>query len=250
MTNPIDAEQFAQWLRDQPTSVGDGLLMLSSVLANRGGIVEHGRFALDELADSVVEPTVTGLVQALFGTNGFRGDVDNYHAEANSFLDQVLERRLGMPITLSAVVVEVGSRLGLAMSMVGMPGHVIVGTEDPAHFVDAFGGIEVDTAWVEKRFQSIFGPQATLQPSMLQPMTVIGTVNRVCNNLMRSWANDRDGHIDRLLEVRSLIPSSPADRGILIEIATQRGRFDIAARLREANDPDDPEVNALWARLN
>lgn len=250
MTSPVDPEEFAVWLRDNPTSIGDALLMLSSVLTGRGGIVEHGRFALDELADAVTDPTTTGIVQALFSNGGFRGDVDNYHAEANSFLDQVLERRTGMPITLAAVVVEVGQRVGVPLSMVGMPGHVIVGTDDPSHFIDAFGGIEVNTAWVEKRLQSIFGPNAALEPSMLQQMFVVQTVNRVSNNLMRTWADDRDGQMDRLLELRSVIPGSPADSGVTIEVATQRGRFDIAAKLREANDPDDPEVNALWARLN
>ncbi len=250
MTDPIEPAAFAQWLRESPTSVGDGLLMLSSVLSRRAGVVDAGRFALDELADTVVEPTATGIVSALFGTGGFQGDVENYHAEENSFLDLVLDRRLGMPITLSAVVVEVGNRVGVPLKMVGIPGHVIVGTDAANHFIDAFGGVEVNSRWVQKRFESIFGPQAMIPSSAMQTMNVIGTVNRVCNNLMRTWADDPSNKMDRLLELRTLLPGSAADRSILIDIATARGRFDLAAKMREANDPDDPEINALWARLN
>lgn len=250
MTAPIGVEEFAEWLEDEPSSIGDGLFMLSSLLSQRSGIVENGRFALDELADSIDDASPTGIVQTLFGSGGFRGDVEDYHAEDNSFLDRVLERRLGMPITLSAVVVEVGQRVGVPLTLVGMPGHVIVGTHDEDCFIDAFGGVVVDAASIQKRFESIFGPQAVIDLSLLEPMTVISTVSRVCNNLMRSWADDRTGQMDRLLELRSRFPGTPAERGMLISAATGRGRFDIAARLREQSDPDDPEITALWARLN
>jgi len=250
MTAAFGVDEFAEWLGDDPTSVGDGLLMLSGLLSGRAGILEQGRFSLDELADKVDESTSTGIVASLFGVGGFQGDVENYHAEDNSFLDRVLERRQGMPITLSAVVVEVGQRVGVPLTMVGMPGHVIVGTDLANHFIDAFGGVEVNSAWVQQRFESIFGPKAAIDSSSLKRMTVIDTVNRVCNNLMRTWADDRTGRMDRVLELRSRFPGSPADRGLLIDVATGRGRFDIAARLREENDPDDPEIAALWARLN
>lgn len=250
MTAPVGPEELAAWLSEEPSSIGDGLLMLSSVLASRAGVVENGRFALDELADSVAERTTGGIVDALFSTGGFQGDVENYHAEDNSFLDRVIERRLGMPITLSAVVVEVGARVGVPLSLVGIPGHVIVGTDTANHFIDAFGGVEVNSRWVQKRFESIYGPQAMIPSSAMQKMDVAGTVNRVCNNLMRSWANDRSDKMGRLLDLRSQLPASPAERSLLIDIATGRGRFDIAARLREANNPDDPEIDALWSRLN
>lgn len=244
-----DPESFAQWLRDDQTSIGDALLHLSEVLTDKAGVLEHGRFALDEIADTVESPTTAGIVAALFDRDGFRGDVENYHDEDNSFLDRVLLRRKGMPITLSAIVIEVGQRVGVPLTMVGMPGHVIVGTENDGHYIDAFGGVEVDRRWVEQRFRSIFGAKAGDLPP-LQNLTVIGAVNRVCNNLMRTWADDRSGNMDRLLDLRAIMPGSPADRGLLIDVAARRGRYDLAAQLRELNDPDDPEIQSLWARLN
>jgi len=250
MSTPRSGESFAEWLRSNPTSIGDGLLKLSEVLTQRAGILERGRFALDELADTVPHPTTTDLVTTLFGNGGFNGDVEHYHAEANSLLDHVLDRRLGMPITLSALTIEVGERLGLNLTMIGMPGHVIVGTDVDGHYIDAFAGIEVDDQWVRARLESMFGPQHAPDDVPMPTLGVLGAVNRVCNNLMRTWANDDSGKFDRLLELRSIIPGSPADRGLTIGVATRRGRFDIAARLREANDPDDPEIQALWAKLN
>ena len=57
-------------------------------------------------------------MNALFGADGFRGDVEDYHSEENSLLDRVLDRRLGMPVTLSAVVIEVGARVGVPLTMI------------------------------------------------------------------------------------------------------------------------------------
>ena len=130
-----DDEDFARWLKEDNTSLGEGLLRLSELLQSKAHVVDYGVAALDDLAASVTDASVNGIVAALFGVDGLRADVEDYHAEENSFLDRVLERRLGMPITLSAVVIEVGSRIGLTLSMVGMPGHVVVGTSDPDLFI-------------------------------------------------------------------------------------------------------------------
>ena len=165
-------------------------------------------------------------------------------------LDRVLDRKLGMPITLSAVVIEVGQRMGLELTMIGMPGHVIVGTGVADNYIDAFGGVEVNDRWAQQRLESIFGPEANLATTPMPTLDVEAAVNRVCNNLMRTWIDDRTGKFDRLLELRSLLPTSSADRRLLLDVATGRGRFDIAAKIREINDPDDPEIRSLWAKLN
>ena len=120
-------------------SIGHALLELSAVLLGRADAVVVGTELLDGFALAVGEST-DEILGALFGSDGFRGDVVNYHAEENSLLDRVLERRLGMPITLSAVVIEIGSRIGIPLHMVAMPGHVVVGTQDPDRYIDAFGG--------------------------------------------------------------------------------------------------------------
>jgi regulator of sirC expression with transglutaminase-like and TPR domain len=89
-----------------------------------------GRLAeLDRLADGAPAPTVEGVCRHLFVAQGFAGNTDDYYDPANSHLDQVLERRLGIPITLAVVLMEVGRRLGVHIEGVNAPGHFVVRCE-------------------------------------------------------------------------------------------------------------------------
>ena len=81
---------------------------------------------LDELAQRCPTPTFDGMRAYLFETLGFRGNTRDYGDPENSFLDSVLERRLGIPISLAVVVMEVGRRIGAPVHGVGMPGHFLV----------------------------------------------------------------------------------------------------------------------------
>jgi regulator of sirC expression with transglutaminase-like and TPR domain len=69
---------------------------------------------------------VHGLCRYLFHDMGFRGNKKEYYDPLNSYLNQVLERRMGIPITLSAVTMAVGARAGLEIYGVGLPGHFVV----------------------------------------------------------------------------------------------------------------------------
>ena len=247
----MNPEELSTYLRSPNASVGDALLHLSTILSNRHDALEVGRQHLDELAAGVREPTISGLVSHLFDTVGFAGDIDNYHDEENSFLDRVLERRVGMPITLSAVVTAVGHRLGIDLHLIGMPGHVIVGIPtDPSRFIDAFGGTELNENGVLRRFEALFGPQTDIPPGALRPIDTISVVNRVCNNLTRTWADSDSRKLNRLLDVRVALPTTENEQRLLINIAEARGRFDLAAKLRQDIDPEDPQIDSLWARLN
>ncbi len=93
------------------------------------------RARLDELADILkrrlrrdIGPTETliALNRYLFDEIGFRGNVDDYYDPRNSYLNEVLDRRLGIPITLSLIHIEVGRRVGLALHGVSFPGHFLV----------------------------------------------------------------------------------------------------------------------------
>src|SRR5438876_10947467 len=78
----------------------------------------------------------------LFRTCGFAGNREDYYDPRNSFLNDVLDRRQGIPITLSLVLIEVGKRLGLAVEGIGLPGHFIAGArlDDSQIFLDPFNG--------------------------------------------------------------------------------------------------------------
>ena len=81
---------------------------------------------LDELAAQAGEPTLDGLRRLLFRDLGFSGNEVDYYDPRNSFLDEVLDRRTGIPITLAVVMLEVGRRLGVPLAGVSMPGHFLV----------------------------------------------------------------------------------------------------------------------------
>src|SRR5207245_2321666 len=73
-----------------------------------------------------LEARVTGLCRYLFHEMGFRGNQQDYYDPRNSYLNQVLDRRTGIPIALSVVAMAVGNRAGLEVVGVGLPGHFVV----------------------------------------------------------------------------------------------------------------------------
>jgi len=244
-------EELVELLAEDKPPLAKCLFLLSASLTERRDATTAGEDLLDSYAAGVEDATVPSLTHHLFDTLAFQGDVDDYHSAENSFLDRVLERRIGMPITLSAVVAEVGTRVGLGMHLVGMPGHVLVGLDgDPARFIDAFAGTELDEQGVQRRFASIFGEDVPLPPHALQPIDTAGVINRVCNNLTRTWVERDPAAINRLLDLRAALPGSTRDKQLIIGLAEARGRLDIAARLRTEIDPTDPMIDRLWARMN
>ncbi len=106
---------------------------------------------LDHLSASAAERLTVGapplrLIQALnaflFDEEGFQGDSADYYDTRNSCLNEVMDRRRGIPITLSVVYLEIARRLSLPFFGVGLPGHFVVKYDDgdQVHFVDPFGG--------------------------------------------------------------------------------------------------------------
>jgi len=105
---------------------------------------------LATLADMAMSVRQTGdplgrlhrLREYLFEEQGFRGNVEDYYDPRNSYLNEVLDRRLGIPITLSLVLIEVGQRLGLQMEGIGLPGHFVTGARVGGESVllDPFNG--------------------------------------------------------------------------------------------------------------
>ncbi|HEV7536715.1 MAG TPA: transglutaminase-like domain-containing protein, partial [Acidimicrobiia bacterium] len=118
---------------------------------------EQGR--LDELAGGCGEATLDGLTRHLFTELGFTGNAERYRDPDNSYLDQVMRRRVGIPISLSVLTMEVGRRLGVAIDGVGMPGHFLVRHRaDPVIFLDPFGGgRRLDAAGCRAIFASLGG---------------------------------------------------------------------------------------------
>ncbi|HEX2481803.1 MAG TPA: transglutaminase-like domain-containing protein, partial [Methylomirabilota bacterium] len=163
-------------------SLAEGALWIAAE-AHAGLDVQHWLGRLDALGHRAAERVTSGMnvdraataiARFLFEEEGFRGNTEDYYDPRNSFLDDVIERRLGIPITLSVVYVAVAAWAGLEAAGVGLPGHFIVramrGGRD--QLLDPFhGGKLLDRAGCEALLARVRPGGGPLHPRWLAPVT-------------------------------------------------------------------------------
>ena len=232
----------------------DEACFLVGAHARPGLVVAEQLQRLDDLATRVDEPTTEGLVEVLFAREGFRGNADDYYDPDNSFLDQVLDRRLGIPISLSVLAMEVGRRAGVALDGVGLPGHFLVRTRsEPTVFLDAFAqGHRLDVGGCAELFARSQGGGVPFDEALLQPVGPRLILARLLGNLRANYAQrgDRAGLV-WVLRLRSRIPGVPlAERRDLASALAADGRFDEAAAELDdlAGHVGEPSAEKLRAR--
>lgn len=232
---------FARWdeLMELPeaTLPLDEAALLISAGANPALDVAAQLGRLDEIAGRARVADTDALCRLLFSDMGLRGDRENYDDPVNSYLDRVLDRGLGIPISLSVLLMEVGRRCGVRLEAVGMPGHFLVrDLGQPGTFIDAFnGGRRLDMEGCRQLLQSVTGAAGTLSPEMLAGIGPRATLARMLANLDRSF--DRRGDRGSLIwvsDLRRRIPDAPlADRAQLAGRLASLGRFDSGAAVLE-----------------
>jgi regulator of sirC expression with transglutaminase-like and TPR domain len=173
------------------------------------------------------------LNEYLFTELGFRGNTDNYYDPDNSYLNRVLERRTGIPITLSVIYLELAKQIGFPMVGIGMPGHFLIRPEfeGAGIFVDAFHQGEVlFREDCEVRLQQIYQQPVKLEPRFLNPLSNRQILARMLANLKFIYINQQQ--FTKALEIIELIlilfPRNPRelrDRGLLYY---QTGKFNQA----------------------
>jgi regulator of sirC expression with transglutaminase-like and TPR domain len=188
---------------------------------------------------------VERLNRLLFDELGFEG-ASEYFDPRNSYLNEVLERRVGIPITLALVYIGAGRRAGMDLRGISFPGHFLVkcaGSEE--HLVDAFHGRSVTREECAARLASALGPETPLSPAVhLRDATSREILVRMLSNLQRIFAERGDA--ERLLaccdRILLLVPRSPQalrDRAVLYQrlgwLAAAVG--DLEAALEVADDP-------------
>jgi regulator of sirC expression with transglutaminase-like and TPR domain len=169
----------------------------------------------------------------LFDEQQFRGNVANYYDPRNSFLNEVLDRRLGIPITLSVLYIEIGRQVGLPITGVGMPGHFLIRyTAQPEPFwLDPFHhGQVLQHEDCQARLHEIYGEQLTWQDTYLQPISDHAILWRMLNNLKSVYIRQDDyrralGVIERILLLHPDLPTEVRDRGL---VHAQLGRLQAA----------------------
>jgi regulator of sirC expression with transglutaminase-like and TPR domain len=183
-------------------------------LAGRSGLAGAGggRRALDRLC------------RFLFEGEGFRGNSEDYYDPRNSCLNDVLDRRLGIPITLAVVTMEVGRRVGLDILGIGLPGHFCVAAQigDELVIRDPFtGGRVLERAEAEAVASRAVGRTVKLTDAHFAPTSKPQIVVRMLRNLEGIYARREDwakalAVIDRLLVVDADAPSHRRDRGTVL----------------------------------
>lgn len=256
-------EMFRSVVRGPEASVRlDEAALLIAVAARGSGDLAGGMTDLDVLAAQASEPTLDGLRKLLFRDLGFVGNTDDYYDPANSYLDEVVQRRTGIPITLAVLMLEVGRRLGVPLAGVSMPGHFLLRDKvDPDVFVDPFArGQLLDRGGCAARFFAVQGPGSVFDDSYLEPVGKRAILARMLANLetVATTRGDRD-LMQRVLALRVGLPESGlAEHRRLAATLAASGRYIEAADLLERYAAGDVEgavaaraaADQLRARMN
>jgi regulator of sirC expression with transglutaminase-like and TPR domain len=188
---------------------------------------------LDRLASEVTERigseanvyrSIAGLNDVLFQRHGYRGNRSEYFDPKNSFLNEVIERKKGIPITLSVLYMEVGQRIGLRLHGVGFPGHFLVKYFDDEKeiVIDPFNGGEVhSTESLENLLRQLFGRKIALHSNLLEAVTKKQILRRMLNNLKGIYLRANDwlkglATVERLLILEPGSAEDLRDRGTVL----------------------------------
>jgi regulator of sirC expression with transglutaminase-like and TPR domain len=195
-------------------------LDIDGIRANIDRMAEAAGARLPEEATSLEQlNTITDL---LFGVIGFNGNRDDYYDPRNSYINDVLDRRLGIPITLSLLCIEVGRRIGVPVQGIGMPGHFLINHRDePGYFVDTFnGGLLLNQDECAALLRESAGDGVRLEAHHLNPVTPREILARVLRNLKSIyWDREEfDQCINSIGALMAVLPDQAEeqrDRGVV-----------------------------------
>ena len=196
-------------------------LNVSGYLDRIDGLAERTSAQLHFDAAQRPMETIESINYQLFEVEGFRGNQEDYYDPRNSFLNDVLDRKTGIPITLSVLYMEVGRRIGLKIEGVGMPGHFIVkckhnGTEI---FVDAFGQGEILLEeGCGRKLTQLHGKDFQFNRSCLDAVNHNQILTRMLHNLKAIYWNQQNyakalGVIEKVLLINPTAAAEIRDRG-------------------------------------
>ena len=219
---------------------------------------------LDGLAAGV-EPRLQGLapedasaalMQHLFVDEGFRGNEDSYYDPRNSYLNEVLDRRLGIPLTLTILAMEVGRRLELPLTGMALPGHFVVrhGAEGETIFDPFHAGRRLTLDECRAIAERASGDMLSLEDTHLRSATNLEILTRLLRNLKGAClrANDLPRALAAVERIMILNPEDHTEireRGLIlakIGLAT-KALVDLETYLRLA--PDALDSDEIWEQV-
>jgi regulator of sirC expression with transglutaminase-like and TPR domain len=214
------------------------------------------------LAEMSAEAQALEMAHYVYERQGFAGNESDYYDPKNSLLPDVLERRMGIPITLALVYCEIAKRVGVPAHGISFPGHFLVRIErrDPDRalapvIIDPFfNGRMLDDKSLAALLKRVVGPSENLRPEHLQPASPRLILVRMLTNLKTVYLARGENSrallaLDRLVSIMPDAPFVLRERGLLaarlgsIEVA----RADLARFLQLC--PDANDAKTIQARL-
>jgi regulator of sirC expression with transglutaminase-like and TPR domain len=178
-----------------------------------------------------LQARVIGLCRYLFHDMGFRGNHDAYYDPRNSYFNEVLDRKTGIPITLSILAMVVGERAGLRVVGVGLPGHFLakaVANGEEVLFDPFHGGRLLTQEECEGLVQRVTQAPFEARPEDFRPVPLASIVLRMLGNLKGVYLRDGDFPravrvIKRIIQIVPHDPTQQKDLGIALLDAGQPG---------------------------
>jgi len=209
-----------------------------------------------------IAQTIYALNTVLFKEEQLCGNRENYYDPRNSFLTDVLDHRLGIPITLALIYMEVARRIGFPLFGVGMPGHFLLkhyDVEGRQVLIDAFNSGHILSARdCRQRLQEIYDGQLTFQPEFLMSVSRRQMLTRILNNLKTIYLSTRNFRkalpiVDLILVIYPRSPEDVKQRALLrYSLGQMRGAIedldDYLKMSPEASDADEIRQTALSIR--
>ncbi len=237
----LDRAALVVGLEEYPDLDPEVYLRKLDILAARAQvIIGRDRSAIDAL---------NGLNQILFVEEGFRGNSEDYYDPRNSFLNEVLDRKLGIPISLSVLYMEVARRLGFPIEGVGFPGHFIVKHTDRDReiLVDPYGmGRILSMKDCQELLDRVYSGNLTVQPAFLQAMDRKAIISRMLFNLKGIYYQKEEYQkalsiVERILMLNPGLLSEIRDRGLLYMQTSlfAKALADLEHYLASATAPED-----------
>lgn len=250
----LDLASAALWLAAEDCPGLDAQVYLGRLES----LAERVRVAWGRRPGSVA--ALAALRSVLVEEENFHGNTNSYHDPRNSFLNMVLDRRVGIPISLSIVWIEVGRRAGIPIEGVNLPGHFVVRLLDRYEpvLIDPFcGGMVLTARECEDRLRQTQGNRCKLSPEDLVTAGPKKILLRVLNNLRLIYLEAEDygralSVVDRLTLIAGDTPKLRRDRGLLFARLQLYGKAwaDLAAYLgsdevSEENEASDEAVSLV-----
>ncbi|MBD2627148.1 SirB1 family protein [Trichormus variabilis] len=195
---------------------------------------------------------IQSINEYLYEDLGFSGNKIDYYDPRNSFFNDVIERKTGIPITLALVYLEVAKRINFPMVGVGMPGHFLIRPDIPdiEIFVDAFNQGEVMFAQdCQERLSQIYQQSVTLKPEFLAAVSNRQLLTRILTNLKYIYLKQQDlprtlAAVERILLLFPDVTLELRDRGLLYYQLGQftQAREDLQSYLAKVPEAEDADV--------